>query len=109
MLALQGIVRASYEALEALVSEYAGHAALHAENETFDARSLRGRPLEALRSAMGRYAAQMELFDAMPPAVAVGIFCADAAALRARFAPSPKRALGEVRAPSCRTRACARA
>ena len=44
-----------------------------------------------------RYAAQIELYGAMPRAVSVGLFSADAAPLRSLLATSPRDCLASLR------------
>lgn len=57
-----------------------------------------GASIEGFRRKMLTLAAQIEVFDGMPEDVCVGIFAADAAALKERFAPAPRRSLDAVRA-----------
>ena len=107
--ALRELVRSNYAALGALVHEYAGHGALYKENGRFRALEVGGdapsssASLEAFRELMLRFSAQIDLFDAMAPAVSVGIFSADASALKralhAVAAPLPLRAARAHSAP----------
>eukprot|EP00966_Prymnesium_polylepis_P027340 632761-Prymnesium_polylepis.1 len=57
---------------------------------------MRAASLDAFRQALDRYAAQVDLFRRMQPAVLVGLFRANASALRDVFLPSPQRCLDEI-------------
>jgi len=102
--ALRALVRSNYRALDALLLEYTGHARLLYENETFDAESMRplahhsrAEGLDEFRQKMHELDAQIALYQAMYDDVHVGIFAADACALRERLTPAPQRSLAAVR------------
>ena len=95
---LRELVRTNYAMLDSLVTEYHGHGALYHENGIFEVERMRTVSLEGFRRQMKKLEAQIEVVDAMAPTVAVGIFSADAVALKATLTPSPRGCLHSVRA-----------
>ena len=94
---LRELVRSNYIALEELVEEYTGHGQLYKENTSFNAERLRGKSLEAFRTQMVKFEAQVAVYGAMPEAVSVGIFSANASSLKKKLSPSPADCLTSVR------------